>query len=985
MDIVGPIFDIAKMIFAPICKCCMYYKDANKYRRILSDNWQRLERRKSDTILEMSAQLLPGKIARQEVVGWIQDVEKLNDEIEAIEREAGEGKCFSLARIGKLAFKKIPEVEKLYQMGSFTGSLVIDPPPPPPPSNGEKMSTPTLIGESTVERVKEEIWACMLNDDVRKIGLYGMGGIGKSTVMEHINNRLLKEKNKFDSVIWITVSKSLNVIQLQRDIARKLNLDLAKVEDVRERAAKLMAKLEDKNKYVLILDDMWEVFALEEVGIPEPNSANGCKLVLTTRLRDVCRGMSCKDIKMELLSKKEARKLFLEKMGYDVFNIPNLKLMAEEVLERCAQLPLAIVTIAASFKLLIEDYEWRDALVKMRKSVIRTNKTEEQVFEEQVFEKLKFSYEQLKGEKLKQCLLHCALFPEDFKIKKQELVEHLIDEGIIERMESRQEELDNGYSILIKLESACLLEGGNDFFEGKFVKMHDLVRDMVLNVASPQFMVEGHLGLKEFLDEGKWREDLVKASLMYKDISTIPPNVSPRYPNLSTLLLQGNRSLKNVPDSLFEHLYGLNVLDLSDTRIESLPNSVYSLEKLTTLRLRGCVELKHVSSLAKLTTLRKLDLGETGITEVPDGLELLVNLKVLDLNAGELKVMPPGILRKISHLQYLTVSWHSMDEEEIASLKELETFAGRFADVDKFSMYIRSLKNRRLASYQIRAGPQSWWGHYGHTYTYGSSKRVILENSNLRGGDESFVLPNDVQSLEIEGCHDLRSLCDVPSLNHTSELQCVRLYGCEGIEHVLSSSSSCTLSLIQIEELVLSHLSNLRGLFRIEKAASAWVPSDTFSRLKIIYLSECSKIKKLFPLGLLLHLHNLEEISVKYCDQVEEIIGEASDEEEEKEEEGMDTIKISLPKLRLLNLWKLPELKTICGNRKVIVCDSIEKICIFRCPKLKRLPLSLHLSNGQPSPPPSLQKIVADGQWWESLEWDCYNTKNALQPFFKGF
>ena len=142
---------------------------------------------------------------------------------------------------------------------------------------------------------------------------------------------------------------------------------------------------------------------------------------------------------------------------------------------------------------------------------------------------------------------------------------------------------------------------------------------------------------------------------------------------------------------------------------------------------------------------------------------------------------------------------------------------------------------------------------------------------------------------------------------------------------------------------MLLFLDNLRVLFRKEKAASAWVPSDIFSRLKIIYLSQCSKIKKLFPPGLLLHLHNLEEISVNYCKQVGEIIGEASDEEEEKEEEGMDTAKITLPKLRLLLLWGLPELKTICSNRKVIVCNSLEKIYIHFCPKLKRLPLSLHL------------------------------------------
>ena len=242
---------------------------------------------------------------------------------------------------------------------------------------------------------------------------------------------------------------------------------------------------------------------------------------------------------MELLSKEEVRKLFLDKIERDVFKIPNLKLMAEELLERCAQLPLAIVTIVASFKPLIEDFEWRDALRELRESIVRTNNSEKQVLET-----LKFSYVRLKDEKLKQCLLHCALFPKDFKIDKQELIEHLIDEGIIERMKSRQAEFDKGYSILRILENACLLEGGNDSYVGMFVKMDDLVRDMVLDVASPQFMVEGCLGLDIFSDEGKWRKDLVKASLMYKDILTITPNVSPRYPNLSTLLLQGNRSLR---------------------------------------------------------------------------------------------------------------------------------------------------------------------------------------------------------------------------------------------------------------------------------------------------------------------------------------------------------------------------------------------------------------------------------------------------------
>ncbi|KAK7841788.1 disease resistance protein [Quercus suber] len=963
MEIVGPIFEIAKMIFAPICKCCDYYRGADKHRRILKNKWQNLERRKIDTISRMRAQLLPGKTPMKEVEGWLQDVEKMNDELEDIEREAVEGKCFSRAHVGKLAFKKIREVEELYQRGAFSDSLVID----PPPSNGEIMSTPTLIGESTAERVKETIWAWVLDDDVRKIGLYGMGGIGKSTVMEHINNRLLKEKNKFDSVIWVTVSKSLNVIQLQHDIARKLDLDLAKVEDVRERAAKLKAKLEDENRYVLILDDMWEAFALEKVGIPEPTLANGCKLLLTTRDLAVCRGMNCNDIKMELLLKEEAHKLFLDKMGYDVFNIPYLKPIAKEVLERCAQLPLAIVTIAASFKPLRQDFEWRDALEKLKTSVMRSNNREKQVLET-----LKFSYECLEDEEPKQCLLHCALYPEDFEIDKQELIEHLIDEGIIERMKNRQTEFDRGYSILSKLENACLLEGGND----NFVKMHDLVRDMVLQVASPEFMVEGHLGLEDFSDEGKWRKDLVKASLVYNNISTIPCNVSPRCPNLSTLLLRFNRSLGAVPDSLFEHLHGLKVLDLSYTGIGSLPNSVFSLENLSTLRLRGCRQLDHVSSLAKLTTLRKLDLGLTNIKEVPHGLEMLVNLTYLNLNACRLKTIPLGILPKLSHLQYLSVSCDSntvlVKGEEIASLKKLETFGGHFYDLYEFNTYIRSLEKRQLACYEIEVGMSIMDDCLREEVLGG--KFVMLNDCNLRKGEESFVLPKDVQALAIGSCHEIRSLCDVPSLNHATELKFIVLDNCEGIEHVLSfssssSSTSCTLS-----------LQTLEVLFRKEEVASARFPPDTFSCLKTFAIENCSRIKKLLPAGLLLHLHNLEEIVVCNCGQLEEIIAEVFDEFEGEEKEGMDTTKITLARLRTLELRDLPKLKTICSSRKVIVCDSLERVEIIECQKLKRLPLSLPLLNGQLSPPPSLKEIKAVKEWWESL--DCQDTRNVLQPFF---
>ncbi|KAK7836304.1 probable disease resistance protein At4g27220 [Quercus suber] len=450
---------------------------------------------------------------------------------------------------------------------------------------------------------------------------------------------------------------------------------------------------------------------------------------------------------MELLSKEEAQELFVHKMGSDVFSTPHLKAYAEEVLQTCARLPLAIVAIAVSFKLLVHDYEWRDALERLRTSLKGFDN-----IEKQVHEVLKFSYERLKEEKLKQCLLHCALYPEDHKICKEHLIEHLIDEGIIEGMKSMQAEFNRGYSMLSKLENACLLEGviEKSYEEGKWVKMHDLVRDMVLQVASLEFMVEGHLGLEDFSNEGKWRENLVKASLMYNKISSIPLNVSPMCPNLSTLLLHHNSSLDNVPYSLFEHLHGLKFLDLSFTGIISLPNSVYSLENLTILSLRWCINLKHVSSLAKLTRLRKLDLWRTKISEVPDGLEMLVNLTYLNLDAWNIKIMPLGILPKLSHLQFLRISCRvTVKGEEMERLKKLENVWVRFDDLYEFCTFIRSFEKRQLTSYQIQLG-QSKEDVYRNNYQARKGKGVILGECNF--GQSSLVLPEDVQSLEIVVC-----------------------------------------------------------------------------------------------------------------------------------------------------------------------------------------------------------------------------------------
>ncbi|MBA0746756.1 hypothetical protein Gogos_009247, partial [Gossypium gossypioides] len=102
------------------------------------------------------------------------------------------------------------------------------------------------------------------------------------------------------------------------------------------------------------------------------------------------------------------------------------------------------------------------------------------------------------------------------------------------------------------------------------------------------------------------------------------------------------------------------------------------------------------------------------------------------------------------------------------------------------------------------------------------------------------------------------------------------------------------------------------------------------------------------------------------------------------EEKGSDAlIKFHLPKLRELELWSLPNLKSICSKSGVMVCDSLQFIQVAGdCYKLKRIPPFVPLvGSGQPYAyaPPSLT-IDSDTRWWESLEWDDHpNFKNILR------
>ncbi|PPD70892.1 hypothetical protein GOBAR_DD32233 [Gossypium barbadense] len=238
------------------------------------------------------------------------------------------------------------------------------------------------------------------------------------------------------------------------------------------------------------------------------------------------------------------------------------------------------------------------------------------------------------------------------------------------------------------------------------------MRDMVLSITrmNPRYMIQAGLQLEELPKEEQWSPDIEKVSLMFNSISEISIDVLPTKCQLLTTLLLQHNPIKKISISFFTNMPCLSVLNLSFTKIESLPNSISELKNLTTLLLRGCYQLRDLPCLSVLQELKKLDLSGTKIEEVPEGMDMLIKLRYLDLQVFTLKEIPAGLLPKLVHLQHL--GFHegnektSLKAEEMEPLKKLECFTGRFEDINEFNKYISSMQQskKNLIKYYLQVG-----------------------------------------------------------------------------------------------------------------------------------------------------------------------------------------------------------------------------------------------------------------------------------------
>ncbi|KDP37117.1 hypothetical protein JCGZ_06173 [Jatropha curcas] len=617
--------------------------------------------------------------------------------------------------------------------------------------NGDfKIVAEKAIVESVVERPIEPtvgldamfdtVWGCLMEEQVGILGLYGMGGVGKTTLLTQINNRFLNIVNDFDFVIWVVVSKDLRLAKVQEEIGKRIGISVKdwKSKSIDERAMEIFNILR-KKKFILLLDDVWERVNLAKAGVPLPNKQNGSKIILTTRSEVVCSQMDAlRRIKVEPLAWEKAWELFKEKVGEETLTMdPAILPLAKDVARECAGLPLALITIARAMACNKTPEEWRCALIDLRRSA-----SDLQGMTDEVFPLLKYSYDKLPNNKVRSCFLYCALFPEDFQINKDDLIDYWICEKFWDDEENEDVARDRGYHIIGTLVYACLLEE-----EGKYVKMHDVIRDMALWIACKReksthnFLVRVGAQLTEAPKVRFWN-GVKRISLMENSIQNL--SEAPTSPDLLTLLLCRNFHLRDITSNFFQFMDALTILDLSNSSIQELP-----------------------SGIARLPSLNYLNLGRTSIRKLPCELKMLKKLKYLNLEHNVfLDMIPRQVISSLSSLQVLKMIhcgfFYEVTEDNILS------------DSDMHVEELHCLKHLNVLSITMRSA--SALESYLNTHELLSSTQALsLECFSWSKSNFSWIANmKNLETLNISAIEHLKEM-NVDSIMEGTEIQASRV------------------------------------------------------------------------------------------------------------------------------------------------------------------------------------------------------------------
>uniref|UniRef100_A0A2N9HVB2 Rx N-terminal domain-containing protein n=1 Tax=Fagus sylvatica TaxID=28930 RepID=A0A2N9HVB2_FAGSY len=640
---------------------------------------------------------------------------------------------------------------------------------------------------------------------------------------------------------------------------------------------------------------------------------------------------------------------------------PDLEDIGRDIAKKCGGVPLVAKVLGGMMSRKREKSEWL---------AIQNSEFWNSLHDgDEMLPILKLRFDSLQSP-LKQCFAYCSIFPKDYDMEKEDLIQHWMAEGFLQPSQGSNlvmEDIGNMYFDIL-LENSLFQDAENDDY-GNIIrcKMHDVVHDLALSVSKSETLILktdsvdniSHVRRLSIQCNGgtlsniPFSKDSVRKLRTFVSENKALCNTFVDFKGLRVLKLFGF-TITELSDSIVGLIH-LRLLHIFKTNIKALPKSITKLYNLQTLRIEGCYRFKDLpEDLIKLINLRHIyfnhelymftrnRINPHHLNRLPKDLGKLTCLQTLKYfkvgqEAGH-RIEELGHLNQLSG-QLLIIGLENVrDKDEARSAHLTEK-----ARIHELRLYWSQNPNREVNHQneeEVSEGLQPPQYLKGLMIVgFGGNK---LPSWMLTNCDALSLFGNliKINLINCRNCEELPTLGHLPCLevleiermdNVTCigigfygmysddsygktlfpTLQRLILYDMKGLVEWKDVMELTTTSVVFpcLEEFVVFECSNLRSIPSIQGAASL------LQRLKIF---TCGV--EVLPTGLR-SCTSLQELSISYCDNL-----------------------ISIPDLRELHsltelhICDCPSLKSIPDLQEL---HCLTKLAIFYCSKLTHLPVGL--------------------------------------------
>ncbi|XP_027177896.1 putative late blight resistance protein homolog R1B-17 [Coffea eugenioides] len=572
-------------------------------------------------------------------------------------------------------------------------------------------------------------------------------------------------------------------------------------------------KLLKRNRYLIFLDDVWEIKPWNLLERSLPDDANGSRILFTSRIQLQFKP-DTKTHHLRHLTDEESWKLLQRKVfGKEAGFPPILGKVGSQIANLCRGLPLTVVLVAGILANTAEDC-WEEVAKSLTSSIV--------LDDEHCMKTLELSYSHLSDD-LKPCLLYFGAYKEDENVPVRRLVWLWISEGFVRKTEEKSlEDAADDYLKDLVDRSLVMVSEQRTMGGAKACRLHDLVHEFCVKKAKEEnFLHVLHGRNDRFILTGTSNPLRVcgqnARNLMIWELML-------EFPNVRSLLLFEEDDLGfwlpkllrvlDLGELVFGAYFPMEVFLLAHLRylalsiggINFIPAAIANLSRLQTFLLRGVYSTDFLlpKTIWSMKTLRHL-WTTAGFVFPDENLEVspgLIHLDTLSLAIDPSSQNLEKILTKLPNIRRLRCKMTASRKKPTRigdgilvfdCLSQLESLTLHFCDGYRFKF---PLNLKKLTLVYIK---QPW----SEISTIGMLPKlevlklldysVVGEDWEMKEGE----FPS-LRVLKLRALRDFRSW--TASFDNFARLEKLVVEWCEKLEELPSCLGECpTLEMIEVK------------------------------------------------------------------------------------------------------------------------------------------------------------------------------------------